>query len=231
MKTLLFLVFSIHDTVTAIFGRNIQLIKQIILVIAHLSLFGFFFPDLRKEFGELSGNLLIAILFLSPVSRIVRIRFLTLLMAIRRELGILMGYLAIVHGVGYMIDPLWFQGYILPNLSQWQNGFFFGMVAFFLTLPLLFTSNNLAQKFLGGKKWKWLHRTVYAMFFFAILHRFFIKVNTESQMIIALVQSGILIGSYAFLKLLAWKNFLAPLQWAIKYVESFHVQYKAEKPV
>ncbi len=219
MKMLLFLIFRIHDVVTNAFAQNIQQIKRGILVIAHLSLFGFFFPDLRKEFGELAGNLLIAILFLSPASRIVRIRFLTLLMAIRRELGILMGYLAIVHGVGYMIDPLWFQGYILPNLSQWQNGFFFGMMAFFL------------QKYLGGKKWKWLHRTVYAMFFFAILHRFFIKVNTESQMIIALVQSGILIGSYILLKLLAWKNFLAPLRSAIAYVEGIHSQYKAEKPV
>ena len=231
MKMLLFLIFRIHDVVTNAFAQNIQQIKRGILVIAHLSLFGFFFPDLRKEFGELAGNLLIVILFLSPASRIVRIRFLTLLMAIRRELGILMGYLAIVHGVGYMIDPLWFQGYILPNLSQWQNGFFFGMMAFFLTLPLLFTSNNLAQKYLGGKKWKWLHRTVYAMFFFAILHRFFIKVNTESQMIIALVQSGILIGSYILLKLLVWKNFLAPLRSAIAYVEGIHSQYKAEKLV
>ncbi len=229
MKTILFFIFSIHDKGANIFARHIHTIKQIILIIAHLSLFGLFFPELRKSYGELAGNLLIGILFLSPAARIVRVRFLTLLMAVRRELGILMGYLALVHGIGYMIDPLWFQGYILPNLSIWQNGFLFGMAAFFLTLPLLLTSNNLAQKYLGGKKWKWLHRSVYIMFVFAILHRFFIKTGNDGQVTFAFVESFILVGSYVFLKLLAWKNFLAPLRWVVNYIEGIHGEYQTEK--
>lgn len=128
-----------------------------------------------------------------------------------------------------MIDPQWFQGYILPSLSIWQNGFLFGMIAFGLTLPLLLTSNDLAMRHLGGKKWKWLHRTVYIMFIFAILHRFFIKTHNDSQVTFAFVESIILTGSYILLKLLAWKNFLPPLRFLIEYVEKLHTEYKLSK--
>jgi methionine sulfoxide reductase heme-binding subunit len=231
MQKIIFLIFQIHDGVANFFARYIKEIKQTILIIAHLSLFGLFFPDLRKEFGELAGNLLIFILFLSPLSRIFRIRFLLQLMSIRRELGILMAYLAIVHGVGYMIDPLWFQSLILPTLSVWQNGFLFGMISFALTLPLLLTSNNLALKYLGGKKWKWLHRSVYALFIFAVLHRFFIKTKNDADTFFAFAQAGILLGTYLLLKLLAWKNFFPPLVAIIAYFERLHVEYKAQVKV
>jgi methionine sulfoxide reductase heme-binding subunit len=228
MKKVYFLIFRIHDLLANFFARNVKKIKQTILIIAHLSLFGFFFPDLRKDYGELAGNLLIFILFLSPLSRIFRIRFLLQLMSIRRELGILMAYLAIVHGVGYMIDPDWFQSLILPTLSVWQNGFLFGMVAFALTLPLLLTSNNLALKYLGGKKWKWLHRTIYILFVFAVLHRFFIKTKNDTDTLFAFAQASILIGTYILLKILAWKNFLPPLVAIIAYFERLHVEYQAQ---
>ena len=90
-------------------------------------------------------------------------------------------------------------------------------------------SNNLAQKYLGGKKWKWLHRSVYIMFVFAILHRFFIKTGNDGQVTFAFVESFILVGSYVFLKLLAWKNFLAPLRWVVNYIEGIHGEYQTEK--
>lgn len=57
-----------------------------------------------KESGEISFNLLILILILSPLARITGIRTLSLLLPFRKELGILMGMLAIVH-VGLFLIP------------------------------------------------------------------------------------------------------------------------------
>ncbi len=229
MTKLLFLIFWLHDLVASWFAQHFRSIKIGLLLIAHLSLFGFFFPELRKSFGELAGNLLIGILFISPISKIFRVRFFLQIMSIRRELGILMAYMATVHAVGYLSDPAWFQWEILPQYGEWQSGYMFGILAYTLTLPLLLTSNTLAQKYLGGIRWKMLHRIVYVMFVFAILHRFFITTGGGGKVEFAFVEASVLIGSYVFLKVLAWKNFLTPLRLSIEWVEGKHGEYKAQK--
>ena len=213
--------FRLHDLASDFLMKHLYGTKRFLLVVAHLSLFGFLLPDLRKDFGELAANLLIVILFLSPLSKIFRMRLLMQLMSLRRELGILMAYLATVHGLGYLLDPEWFAVYIAP---YWRTDFLaieprllFGMTAYTLTLPLLLTSNNLAMRFLGGKKWKMLHRLVYLLFIAAASHRFLTKSIFAYDMF-ALFEAALLIGSYALAKLLAWKNFLAPLRDAITYV-------------
>ncbi len=229
MTSILFLIFRVHDIVADQFARHFRFIKISLLLVAHLSLFGFFFPELRKDFGELAANLLIGILYISPISKIVRVRFFFQIMSIRRELGILMAYLATVHAVGYLMDPAWAQAEIFPHYSEWQNGYLFGILAYTLTLPLLLTSNTLAQKYLGGTLWKLVHRVVYAMFIFAVLHRFFINTGGDGEVGFAFVEAGVLIGSYGLLKILAWNNFIAPLRAVIEWVEGKHSQYKAQK--
>lgn len=44
-----------------------------------------------------------------------------------------------------------------------------GLLALIITTPLLLTSNNYTIKLLG-KKWKTLHRTVYFVAIFTLLH-------------------------------------------------------------
>lgn len=225
-EPLLRFAYRLHDTASDFLAKHVFTVKKGILILAHLSLFGFFFPELRKEFGELAANLLIAILFLSPLSKIFRMRLLLQGMMLRRELGIMMGYLATVHGIGYLIDPDWFEYIVVPILAGnfWGEDprYIFGILAYGLTLPLLFTSNALSQRLLGPK-WKLLHRTVYLMFVFAILHRFIVKEMTP----VALIEAGILIGAYAGAKLLAWKNFLPPLAEAIRLVSEDYRRFKA----
>jgi DMSO/TMAO reductase YedYZ heme-binding membrane subunit len=228
MQVILSFIFRLYDAITGWFAQNLRFIKIGILLIAHLSLLGFFFPESRKAFGEMAGNLLIGILFISPLSRIFRMRLLLLIMSIRRELGILMAYLATVHGVGYMIDPAWFQSEIVPLYGEWQNGYLFGILAYTLTLPLLLTSNAFALKHLGGATWKLVHRIVYAMFIFAMLHRFFIKVGFDGNITFAFLEAGIVIGVYAGLQLLAYKNFLPPLKNVILWVSTSYKQYQEQ---
>lgn len=226
LRVLMRIAFRIHDQVCDWLGRYYFQVKRGLLVLAHLSLFGFFFPDLRHQFGELSGNLLIAILFLSPLSKIFRIRFLQQLMGLRRELGIMFGYLATVHGVGYLTDPL-ITPYFLEQVNSavlgwWERPLLFGFLAFSLTLPLLFTSNNLANRLLGGRNWKLLHRTVYVMALFAVIHRFLIKGLST----VALVEMIILVAGYILAKLLAWSNFLPPLVKLIAWVAREYQEFK-----
>lgn len=224
-------IYRLHDAASGFLVKHVFAVKRGILILAHLSLFGFFFPELRKDFGELAANLLILILFISPLSKIFRMRFLLQLMMLRRELGIMMAYLATVHGVGYLIDPDWYDYIIAPMLAGnfWGEDprYVFGIAAYVLTLPLLLTSNALAQKYLGTK-WKLLHRTVYVMFAFAIIHRFLVK-DAPASVIFEIV---LLLGSYGLAKALAWKNFLPPLVTVIRLVAEDYRRFKnpASKP-
>jgi sulfoxide reductase heme-binding subunit YedZ len=218
--------YRLHDFASDVLVKHIFSVKRGILVVAHISLFGFLFPEMRKEFGELAANLLIVILFISPLSKIFRMRFLLQLMMLRRELGIMMGYLATVHGVGYLIDPDWHAFIIAPMLTGdiWGEDprYVFGILAYTLTLPLLLTSNALAQKYMGAK-WKMLHRMVYLMFAFAIIHRFLVK-GAPAFVIFEII---VLLGSYGLAKALSWKNFLPPLATAIRLVAEDYRRYKA----
>lgn len=221
--------YQLHDWVSDFLVKHIFAVKRTLLVLAHLSLFGFLFPEMRKDFGELAANLLIVILFISPLSKIFRMRLLIQLMMLRRELGIMMGYLATVHGVGYLIDPDWADFIIQPMLAGnfWGDDprYTFGILAYALTLPLLLTSNALSQRFLGTK-WKLLHRSVYLMFAFAIIHRFLVK----GAPVFVIVEIIVLLGSYGLLKALAWKNFLPPLVTAIRFVAEDYRRFKQLGP-
>lgn len=230
VKRALSLVFQIHDMGSAFLAAHFTAVQRFLLALAPLTLFGFGFPMWRSAFGEWAANLLIVILFLSPLSRITRMRLLLQLMGLRRQLGILMASLATVHGVGYVRDPEWFALFIAPHMPGDFLGIapplLFGMAAYFLTLPLLFTSNNFATRLLGGRSWKRLHRLVYLLFAFAVLHRFFIR-GMDGQLL-AFVQALLLLGAYALVKLFAWKPF-PPLVRLVDWVGERYREWQAAK--
>lgn len=224
MAALLEFFFRCHDLASTLLAKHLFTIKKLILIVAHLSLFGFFFPDVRKDFGEIAFYLLFALLFLSPLSKIFRMRLLLQAMSLRRELGIAMAYLATVHGLGYLLDPEWFALLVAPALAEslWSvdSGLLAGATTYLLTLPLLFTSNAWAQRSLG-RHWKTLHRVVYAVLALALLHRSFMTGGETAQFIEALL----LLWSYLFVKALAWRNFLPPLRSLIDLVALRYLAY------
>ncbi len=196
-----------HDYSSSFLSSHLLLVKRLLLIVAHLALLGFFFPEFRKDFGTLAESMLYALLFLSPVSKILRIRLLLQLMGLRREMGILMGYFATVHGVGYLIDPSWVAIFVVPLMKGLSFPidpvYLFGMVAYLLTLPLLFTSNTLAQRFLGGRDWKRLHRGVYIVLPLVLLHRFSVGHGLSFW---AVLQALSVFALYGMLKVFAWKG-------------------------
>lgn len=222
-QKLLHFFFWCHDEASAFLARHLFGVKRGILIIAHLALFGLFFPEMRKDFGEMAATLLIGILFLSPVSKILHMRLLLQMMSLRRELGITMAYLASVHVIGFLIDPQWLtlltDPYLQGGVWAIDPAYLFGISAYLLTLPLLLTSNALAQRSLG-KNWKLLHRIVYAVFIFTILHRMLIRGGIDPG---GVFQAIVLASAYILAKILAWKNFLPPLQ---KSIDFFAFRYR-----
>ncbi|MEI8104208.1 MAG: ferric reductase-like transmembrane domain-containing protein [Candidatus Moraniibacteriota bacterium] len=207
MFLLLSVCFRAHDLLTDFLVRYMVTLKRLILVGAHLLIAGVFFPELRLQYGSLAFNVLLALLFLSPIAKILRMRLLLIAMGYRRQIGILMAYLAIVHSVGYLIDPAWFDVFLRPyltsNIWRMQPQFLGGVIALVFTLPLLFTSNNLSTQVLG-KNWKRVHFLVYPLFVSATVHKFTAARGFENTS--SLVDAALLIALYILLKWWAYRG-------------------------
>ncbi len=225
--------FQLHDVASDFIAKNFSLIKRTLLVVAYISLFWILFPAMRRDFGQYAETMLLGILFLSPLSKIFRIRLLSQLMGLRRQFGILMGCFALVHGVSYFVDPTSFSLDIAPYLNRnffsMYPLFYFGILSLILVLPLLLTSNALSLRFLGGKRWKVLHRIVYVLLLTMLLHIFFIKSGRRGYAVTEMIQPLLIVSGYILLKVLAWKNFLPFLRDAIVYVGVRYDQYIAVK--
>lgn len=220
--------FFLHDRLSEFLTKYFREVKIGLLLIAHLSLFGFLFPEMRKEFGSIARLLLLFILFLSPLSKIFRMRILAQMMSFRRELGIWFAYLATVHGVGYLIDPDWFE-FIFDFQATAPFGiqptFFFGVTAYILTLPLLFTSNNLSVRILKAN-WKRMQMLAYPVLVFTLLHASLLSRSDAAILTPGTIKALVIAGFYVFLKLLTQRNFLPPLVRLIQYVSD---RYRAHQ--
>ena len=74
------------------------------------------------------------------------------------------------------------------------------MICFALLVPLAATSNALALRHLGGRRWQELHRTVYAIAILAVLHyAWMVKADIRTPLLYALAVA-ILLGARA-----AWR--------------------------
>ncbi len=103
--------------VDTILVRYLPLIKKIILIVSFCSLFLIFIPDLQKDIGGQARNVLLLILFLPVAARVLRLSLAQTLMQARKELGILMGVLAWVHGAGYLFE---YPDALISSYFWWQ---------------------------------------------------------------------------------------------------------------
>ncbi|MEI6711737.1 MAG: ferric reductase-like transmembrane domain-containing protein [bacterium] len=147
-----------------------EVLRWFLLTLSFFALFLIFFPHQQRDTGSQAYDVLFVILFLPIAARVIGLSLAQALMPLRKELGILMGVLAWVHSAIYMLG---YSGFLFDPYFWWDNGFVtylaMGFVALVLITPLLLTSSNLAIKLLG-KKWKLLHRTVYFVAIFTVLH-------------------------------------------------------------
>lgn len=221
--------FVAHDIPSDFLAKYLKQVKIGLLLVAHASLLGLLSPQPSKEAGEFARNLLFVIVLTSPLAKLFRMKLMYQIMSLRRELGIWFAYLAIVHGVGYALDPDWFSVFIAPYAAQPTSilpRYLFGISALLLTLPLLLTSNNLATRILKGN-WKRVHWLTYPMFAFVLLHSFLPDRSGFANALVGWLQFAIVFGGYILLKMLAQNNFLIPLREVNEYVGRKYKEYKA----
>jgi methionine sulfoxide reductase heme-binding subunit len=130
------------------------------------------------------------------------------LLRYRRALGVT----AFVYAALHLLCYAWLdKGLVLDDIVRdvfKRNFIFVGMAAFLLMTPLALTSFNAAIRALGGQRWRWLHRLVYAVALLVLLHFYWkksIKNDVNEVMVYALILAV----------LLGWRAMRAggPLKW------------------
>ena len=171
------------------------------LFLSFISLWGIFSRETVKFTGEQSLNFLWFLLFLPFFARVLNIWLAKTLMPLRKEIWILMGTLAFVHGAAYIIPD---YAYLLESGFWWQDGFLsylaFGFFALILTIPLTLTSSKWAMQKLG-KHWKTIHRLVYIVIILTIMHVVLLKWYREFE-----AGQVILLVLYFIGKWMEWKG-------------------------
>jgi sulfoxide reductase heme-binding subunit YedZ len=99
----------------------------------------------------------------------------------RRELGVVGGLLALAHVVvsaKVHLEWKWLQFFFTyagdrrqgVDLETYGIASWLGLVAVIFLLPLLLTSNDRAERFLGASGWKWIQGHSYTIFALVVFH-------------------------------------------------------------
>lgn len=165
-----------------VYGKYIRIF---LLVMAYSSIGLLFFPTLISinETGNTALEILWIILFIPILAKVFNQSLAKKFIPWRKELGILMGMLGLVHGLQYFAF-----GNILYNLmdgTYWASilsipFLFVGMIALVISTLLLITSNIYSMKKMK-KYWKMLHRLVYPLILLVVLHIILIQWAKSGQ--------------------------------------------------
>ena len=112
----------------------------------------------------------------------------------RRVLGLFAFFYGAVHLTTYFVFDR--GGSLNSTVSDVvQRPFIaFGMLAFFLMIPLALTSTNASIKRLGGKRWQRLHRLIYVTAIAGVIHFWMIvKSDIRYPILFGLVLAGLLV--------------------------------------
>jgi methionine sulfoxide reductase heme-binding subunit len=108
--------------------------------------------------GLWAFRLLLLSLLASPLQKLLRDGTL---LKYRRALGLwAFGYAAVHFLLWFGLDVQFGFAEMVKAVVQ-KPFILLGMAALLLLLPLAATSTRAAQKWLGGRRWQWLHRSVY----------------------------------------------------------------------
>jgi sulfoxide reductase heme-binding subunit YedZ len=128
------------------------------------------------------------------------------LIRLRRMLGLFAFFYACLHFMTF----LWFD-HFFDVQEMWKDVLkrpfiTVGFTAFVLLIPLAVTSTNSMVRRLGGKRWQWLHRSVYAIAMLGILHFWWMKAGKHD------FAQPILFGTIVAVLLLlrVWWRYSAP---------------------
>lgn len=178
-------------------------IGYFLLFLAFASFWFFWADNWVKESGEKAIVVLWVILWIPIFARVFGIKIFQTMMPLRKELGILMGTLAFVHGAAYIVPypSMMGESYFWLDDTTMISYLAIGFLALLFTIPLTLTSNTWAMKKMG-KYWKMLHRTVYLIIILTVLHVVLLKWYQEFE-----VWPVLILLVYFGFKILEWRGF------------------------
>jgi methionine sulfoxide reductase heme-binding subunit len=150
---------------------------------------------LIRSLGDWNIRFLVLVLLVTPLRTIAGWPALARL---RRMLGLFVFFYSSMHLLAYA----WFdQGFVwsevVTDIAK-RPFILVGMLAWSMLLMLTLTSFNKAIRWLGARRWQWLHRLVYAIAGLAVLHFFWMRSGKNDFAEVAVYAS-------AFTVLLGWR--------------------------
>lgn len=129
---------------------------------------------------------------------------------LRRMLGLFTYFYVVLHLLCYSWLDMGFEWADIAADIAKRPFILVGFTAFVLLTPLALTSFNRAIRWLGAKRWQWLHRLVYVVAVLAVLHFFWMRAG-KSNFAEVLVYASVLFA------LLAWRFFRSSLwHWLLR---------------
>ncbi|MDP2794566.1 MAG: protein-methionine-sulfoxide reductase heme-binding subunit MsrQ [Sulfurisoma sp.] len=122
---------------------------------------------IQRGLGSWTLNFLVITLAITPLRRIVGWAWLGRL---RRMLGLHAFFYAALHFLGYLWLDQFFDWSAIGRDILKRPFITVGFAAFVLLLPLAATSNRFALGRLGGRRWQALHRSIYPIAIFGVIH-------------------------------------------------------------
>jgi len=127
---------------------------------------------ITRNTGDWTLYMLCITLAITPLRRISGCNWL---LKLRRMAGLFCFFYATLHFMTF----LWFDHFfdlqeMLKDVAK-RPFILVGFSAFLLLIPLAATSTNAMVRLLGGRRWQWLHRSIYLIAPLGILHYWWMK--------------------------------------------------------
>lgn len=132
---------------------------------------------LIRASGDWTLRLLCITLAVTPLRVILGLPELAKL---RRSFGLLTYFYVVLHLLCYSWLDMGFEWADIAADIGKRPFIWVGFCAFVLLTPLALTSFSRAIRWLGAKRWQWLHRLVYVVAVLAVLHFFWMRTGKNN---------------------------------------------------
>lgn len=140
--------------------------------------------------GDWTLRLLLVTLAVTPLRKLTGLNWL---LRLRRMLGLFAFFYASLHFTTYLWLDQFFDLQAIAKDILKRPFITVGFAAFVLLVPLAVTSNNFAIRRLGGRRWQSLHRSVYAIAIFGVVHYWWlVKADIREPLLYAVILTVLL---------------------------------------
>lgn len=146
---------------------------------------------IMRRTGDWTLRFLLITLAVTPARQLLNMPWL---IKLRRMLGLFAFFYALLHFTNYIwLDQFFDVDEIIKDVIK-RKYITIGFACFLLLIPLAITSTNNMVKRLGGKRWKKLHASVYAIAIGGVIHYLWLVKKDLSEPLIYAALLAILLG-------------------------------------